>query len=126
MRDSRTIAGRLLNRSALIDELEISFAARPAGEWIEILLNAGIPAGPILNYEQALASEQVRAREAIMEIDHPVEGRVKSIGFPVKLSETLQRVRRPPPLLGEHNNEILDELGIPGEMRSQLRGGSSQ
>ncbi len=47
-----------------------------------------------------------------MEMDHPVEGRVKSIGFPVKLSETKQRVRRHPPLLGEHNTEILTELGL--------------
>ena len=45
-------------------------------------------------------------------MDHPVEGRIKSIGFPVKLSETKQRVRRHPPLLGEHNAEILTELGF--------------
>ena len=56
-----------------------------------------------------------------MEIDHPVEGKVKSIGFPVKLSETKQRVRRPPPLLGEHNEEILAELGIDKATREQLR-----
>ena len=123
LNDSRfgTISGRLLNRSPLIEEIEKSFAARPAGEWVQILLNAGIPAGPILNYEEALASEQVRAREAVMEFDHPVEGRVKSIGFPVKLSHTVQRIRRPPPLLGQHNDEIFDELGIPVELREQLR-----
>jgi crotonobetainyl-CoA:carnitine CoA-transferase CaiB-like acyl-CoA transferase len=123
LNDSRfgTIAGRLLNRSPLIEEIEKSFATRPAGEWVQILLNAGIPAGPILNYEDALASEQVRAREAVMEFDHPVEGRVKSIGFPVKLSHTVQRIRRPPPLLGQHNDEIFEELGIPVELREQLR-----
>jgi crotonobetainyl-CoA:carnitine CoA-transferase CaiB-like acyl-CoA transferase len=87
---------------------------------VQILLNAGIPAGPILNYEEALASEQVKAREAVMEFDHPVEGRVKSIGFPVKLSHTIQRIRRPPPLLGQHNDEIFEELGIPLELREQL------
>jgi crotonobetainyl-CoA:carnitine CoA-transferase CaiB-like acyl-CoA transferase len=109
----------------LIDELEKSFAARTSSEWVDILLAAGIPAGPILNYAEALASEQVKAREAVIELDHPVEGRVKSIGFPVKLSETVQRVRRPPPLLGEHNDEILDELGIPNDVRGQLNGRSS-
>jgi crotonobetainyl-CoA:carnitine CoA-transferase CaiB-like acyl-CoA transferase len=120
--DSRfaTIAGRLHHRTVLIDELEKSFAARTSSEWVDILLAAGIPAGPILNYAQALGSEQAKAREAVMELEHPVEGRVKSIGFPVKLSETVQRIRRPPPLLGEHNEEILDELGIPKELRSQL------
>jgi formyl-CoA transferase len=116
----KSIADRLLNRVVLIEELEKSFAARDAADWIEILLAAGIPAGPILDYAQALASEHARAREAVMEFDHPVEGRVKSIGFPVKLSETKQRVRLPPPLLGEHTEEILMELGIDEKLREQL------
>ena len=120
-----TIAGRLHHRTVLIEELEKSFAARSASEWVDILLAAGIPAGPILNYAQALENEQVKAREAVMELEHPVEGRVKSIGFPVKLSETAQRIRRPPPLLGEHNEEILDELGISAELRAQMVGGRS-
>jgi crotonobetainyl-CoA:carnitine CoA-transferase CaiB-like acyl-CoA transferase len=118
-----TIAGRLQHRLALIAEIERSFAARGANEWVEMLLKAGIPAGPILNYSEALNSEQALARHAVMEIDHPIEGRVKSIGFPVRLSDTVQRVRRPPPLLGEHNEEILDELGITGALRTQLRNG---
>jgi crotonobetainyl-CoA:carnitine CoA-transferase CaiB-like acyl-CoA transferase len=117
----KTIADRLLHRAVLIEELEKTFAQRNAAEWIDILLSAGIPAGPILNYAEALASDHARAREAVMEIDHPIEGKVKSIGFPVKLSETKQRVRRPPPLLGEHNEEILAELGIDPATREQLR-----
>lgn len=117
-----TIANRLRNRLALVGELEILLAERPVAEWVDILLAAGIPAGPILDYAQALSSEQAAARQAVMEFDHPVEGRVKSIGFPVKLSETAQSVRRPPPLLGEHNEEIFDELGISGELRAVLNG----
>ena len=116
-----SIADRLLNRVTLMEELEKSFARRPAAEWVEILLAAGIPAGPILNYAEALASDHAKARGAVMEFDHPVEGRVRSIGFPVKLSHTKQSVRRPPPLLGEHNEEILDELGIESHTREKLR-----
>jgi len=116
-----TISGRLANRIVLIEELEKIFAGRTAEEWIEILLGVGIPAGPILNYAQALASDHAKAREAVMEFDHPVEGRVKSIGFPVKLSETKQKVLRHPPLLGEHNDEILAELGIDETTREKLR-----
>ena len=121
--DSRfaTVSGRLANRLVLIEELEKSFASKSADEWIDALLAVGIPAGPICNLEQALNSEHAKAREVVMEIDHPVEGRVKSIGFPVKLSESKQRVRRHPPLLGEHNTEILAELGLDAAGMDELR-----
>ncbi len=116
-----TIAARLGHRLELIAEMEKSLAHRTAGEWIELLLAAGIPVGPILNYAQALDNEHARARGAVMEIDHPVEGKIKSIGFPVKLSETKQRVRRAPPLLGQHTEEILSELGLDSRRREELR-----
>jgi formyl-CoA transferase len=115
------VSARLANRLVLIEELEKCFASKSADEWIDALLAVGIPAGPICNLEQALNSEHAKAREAVMEIDHPVEGRVKSIGFPVRLSESRQRVRRHPPLLGEHNAEILDELGIDAAGMDELR-----
>ena len=117
----KAIAGRLANRNALIEELEKTFAQKTANEWIDILLGAGIPAGPILNYAETLASEHAKAREAVMEFNHPIEGRVKSIGFPVKLSETKQQIRMPPPLLGQHNDEILAELGIDEKERETMR-----
>jgi crotonobetainyl-CoA:carnitine CoA-transferase CaiB-like acyl-CoA transferase len=115
------VSGRLANRLVLIEELEKSFSSKTADEWIDALLSVGIPAGPICNIEQALNSEHAKAREAVMEFDHPVEGRVKSIGFPVKLSESKQRVRRHPPLLGEHNEEILRELGLDESGIAELR-----
>ena len=116
-----TISGRLANRLELIQELEKSFAEKTAAEWIEVLLAAGIPAGPILNYRETLESDHAKARGAVMEIEHPVEGRVKSIGFPVKLSESKQRVRLAPPLLGQHTDEILVELGLSEAERKKLR-----
>ncbi len=108
----KTIAGRLANRVVLIKDLETTFVTRPMEEWVDMLLEVGIPAGPIYNYEQALDNEHARVRNLSMEIDHPIEGRVKSIGFPVKLSGTPQQVRLPPPLLGQHNAELLAELGV--------------
>lgn len=114
-----TIALRLAHREALAEALEQTFRQRPGEHWVQGLLAAGIPAGPILGYPEAFASEQAQARGMRMEIEHPVEGVVPNIGFPVKLSGTPQRVRRHPPLLGEHTDELLAELGIDADTRRQ-------
>jgi formyl-CoA transferase len=115
-----TISLRLNNRAALEDELERTFRLRPKDYWVETLLEAGIPAGPILTYPEAFESEHGVARKMRMEIDHPVEGKVPNIGFAVKLSGTPQQVRRHPPLLGEHTREVLSQLGIGAQEQAQL------
>lgn len=112
---------RLQNRTALIDEIEKTLATRTVADWVEALLVAGIPAGPINTFAQSLESEHVRARGMAMDIEHPVEGTVRTLGFPVKLSGTPQRVRFAPPLLGEHTEQILSELGLSAERISALR-----
>ena len=116
-----TISLRLANRPALQEELERTFRQRPKDHWVDTLLAAGIPAGPILTYPEAFEGEHGRARRMRMEIDHPVEGKVPNIGFAVKLSGTPQQVRRHPPLLGEHTSEVLGELGIGPEEQAQLQ-----
>ncbi|MEM5382816.1 CoA transferase [Paraburkholderia phymatum] len=108
--DYETVSLRLKNREALIETLEQSFARRDCEDWIETMLAAGIPAGPILSYPEAFGSEHAQHRGMCMEIDHPIEGKVKNIGFPVKLLGTPQQVRRHPPLLGEHNDELFAEI----------------
>jgi len=105
-----TVSLRLKNREALIEALEQEFAKRDCTEWIDTMLAAGIPAGPILSYPEAFGSEHAQHRQMCMEIDHPIEGKVKNIGFPVKLLGTPQQVRRHPPLLGEHNEELFAEI----------------
>ncbi|MGZ5196195.1 MAG: CaiB/BaiF CoA transferase family protein, partial [Ramlibacter sp.] len=122
LRDARfsTIALRLANRAALEEELERTFREQAKDYWVETLLAAGIPAGPILTYPEAFDGEHGRARRMKMQIEHPVEGTVPNIGFAVKLSGTPQQVYRHPPLLGEHNIEVLRELGIDSEGQARL------
>lgn len=108
--DYETISLRLKNREALIETLEQEFAKRDCADWIDAMLALGIPAGPLLSYPEAFDSEHAKHRRMSMEIDHPIEGKVKNIGFPVKMLGTPQQVRRHPPLLGEHNEEIVAEI----------------
>jgi len=112
---------RLKNRKPLIELLEKEFARRPAAEWVELLLAAGVPAAPIQNYEEALDCEQAKARDMVVEVDHPIEGKVKMLGFPVKLRGTPQQIRRPAPLLGAHTAEVFSELGLSPERIEQLQ-----
>jgi len=112
---------RIRNRGVLIEELEREFAHRTADEWVDALLAVGVPAGPIYNYAEALASEQAVAREMVLKIQHPVEGETRALGFPVKLSATPQQVRHPAPLLGQHTDEILGEIGLSAEAIDAMR-----
>ncbi|WP_375194197.1 CaiB/BaiF CoA transferase family protein [Sphingobium sp.] len=105
-----TNAARVTNRVVLIEDLAPSFLARTRQEWIDALLAAGVPAAPILDYGEAVASEQAVARDMVMQVPHPVEGEFKALGFPVKMRGTPQEVRLPPPLLNEHSDLIRQEL----------------
>ena len=106
---------RVANRGILAEELGPTFLTRTAEEWVTLFLDAGVPAGPIYDYRQAVSSDHAAARGAVIEVPHPVEGKFTALGFPVKLSETRQQVRFPPPLLGEHRDALLAELGLDGE-----------
>ena len=103
---------RMENRAQLVTELETALTARTTGAWVDVLISAGVPCGPINDYRQVFEDPQTRAREMMIEVDHPVEGRVPALGIPVKLSDTPGSVRRPAPLLGEHTAEVLREAGL--------------
>ena len=89
--------------------------------WLERLDAAGIPCGPILNYEQALSTPQAIAREMVAEVDHPILGRLKTVGTPIKMSETPLNPGRRAPMLGEHTDEVLANAGYSGDEIEQLR-----
>lgn len=85
-------------------------AQKTTGEWQQILDDAGVPNGPINSVDKVVENEQVLAREMIVEVDHPVAGRLKMPGIPVKLSETPGAILRPAPTLGQHTEEVLREF----------------
>ncbi|MBC7897758.1 MAG: CoA transferase [Cytophagaceae bacterium] len=107
----RDNAMRLANREVLAREIEAALAPHTTAAWVERLLAAGVPAGPIVDLEEALTDPHAHARQMIEPVEHPVAGRVRTLGFPVKFGATPMRVRRPPPQLGEHSVEIRREAG---------------
>ncbi len=98
------------HRPELIAEIEAILVRRDAADWVEELVAAGIPAGPINFPDHTLTDEQLIARRMIVELEHPLLGLVRSIGNPVRLSAGGPTYRRHPPTLGEHNDEIRTEL----------------
>ncbi|MDQ3507993.1 MAG: CoA transferase [Actinomycetota bacterium] len=112
---------RMKNRHELAIELEKSLENKTTDEWMDVFNDNGFPAGPIHNYKQVFEDEHTKAREMMVEMDHPVEGKIKGLGIPVKLSDTPGQIRRPAPLLGEHNDETLSRLGYSDSEISDLR-----
>ena len=112
---------RMENLDALVSTLEETFARETTGHWLTALEAAGVPAGPIYTLDEVYADPQVRARDMVVETEHPAAGRVRNIGIPVKLSETPGAFRRPAPALGEHTDEVLRELGVSDARAAELR-----
>ncbi|MSO35860.1 MAG: CoA transferase [Acidobacteria bacterium] len=104
--------------AALIDEVT---ATATRATWLERLDAAGIPCGPILNYEDALATPQAVAREMTLEVDHPTLGRLRTIGTPIKMSATPLDPHRRAPMLGEHTDDVLANAGYSNDEIEQLR-----
>ena len=105
-----TRAARVAHYDALRGLLAESFAVGTRDEWLERLSRQGVPCAPIRTVAEALASSDVRALGFPIELDHPRAGRFKLVGSPISLANTPVSYRLPPPLLGEHTDEVLNEL----------------
>lgn len=118
-------AGRMKNRDALIAELEIIFRQRDTLEWVSLLNDAGIPAGPVLSIAEMHQDPQTIARDMVPEVEHPVAGTVQTLGLPVKFHGTPGKVARAAPVLGQHTREVLTEAGYDdGEIQNLLNSGA--
>lgn len=89
--------------------------------WLDLCDVAGVPAGPINNFAQAMEDEHFLARGMVQEVEHPVIGKMKMVGFPAKFSRTPSQIRCPAPLFAQHTDEILQGIGISEEEVGRLR-----
>jgi formyl-CoA transferase len=105
-----TNSDRLANRDALKDILSEVLITRDADGWLAELKEAGLPCGLINTIPDVFDTPQAQARNLVLNIEHPTTGSLRLTGFPYKLSQTPAEVHHPPPLLGEHTEEVLVEL----------------
>ena len=102
---------RVRNRSTLVPLLQEYFLTQPADYWVNALQAVNVPAGPINDLADVFSDPQILHREMLVEIPHPTLKSIKQTGLPPKFSVTPGAFDNHPPLLGEHNEEILNPLG---------------
>jgi crotonobetainyl-CoA:carnitine CoA-transferase CaiB-like acyl-CoA transferase len=121
-----TNADRTHHREVLVPLLQKHFALLPTATWVSRLMAADIPAAPIQTVGEALSDPQTLSRALVVEIEHPTLKTVRSIANPIRLENQPMVYRFPPPLLGEHNRQILRELGFSdAELEHALQTGCS-
>jgi formyl-CoA transferase len=103
-------SARMQNRDELIPLLKSIFITRTVNEWLADLEKAEIPCGPIQNFEQVFSMPTVDEREMLVKMKHPTIGELPLVGSPLKMSDTPVEYRLHPPLMGEHTEEVLNEL----------------
>ncbi|MCS2609817.1 CaiB/BaiF CoA transferase family protein [Halomonas dongshanensis] len=123
MEDARFLTNH--DRGQHVDELEALLetlmADTDVDEWLARCDRAGVPAGPINDFAEAMADEHYLARDMVLDMEHPVIGPMKTLGFPSKLSRTPASIRSPAPLFGQHTDEVLATLGFERDDIDALR-----
>lgn len=116
-----TNADRVRQRDVLVPLVAERMRTRRKADWLQALEAAKVPCGPINDLGEVFADPQVRARGMVSTLAHPLAGSVDLVSSPIKLSATPVQPRRAPPLLGQHSDEVLAELGLTGAERDALR-----
>lgn len=117
-----TNAARVENRETIDFAVAARLAGRTTAAWVETLRTDGIPCGAVNQVHEALHDPQTHARDMVATVQHPTAGALRMLGFPIKLSGTPLRASHPPPLLGEHTEEVLAQrLGLDDTAIAALR-----
>jgi alpha-methylacyl-CoA racemase len=103
------------------EEIQKIIRTRTRDEWFPILVKADVCVGKVYDPEEMVTDPQVQARDMVVDVEHPLHGKVREFGIPIKLSETPGTVRRAGPYTGEHSDEVLRELGLGAEEIRALR-----
>jgi len=111
-RDPRFLTNRdrVVNRETLVPLVEAEFRTRTTAEWLKRLRSESVPAAPIQSVDRVLEDLQVRQRGMVVDMDHPVHGRLPTLGTPVKVDGAMGLTVSPPPALGQHTDEVLAGL----------------
>ena len=116
-------AGRVQNRIELIQTLRAEFLTKDTDTWLSALSGAGVPCGPINNIQQVFESEYAREQELVRSVVHPLEESLPTVANPIRFSAAPVQYDKPPPMLGQHTDEILAEwLGYSAKAIGDLKG----
>lgn len=108
----KTNGDRMANLGPLQEALEAVFTTNTSQHWLDLMERVGVPAGPIFDVTEMHRDPQTLAREMVVDVEHAKIGRVKTIGLPIKFSETPGKVAAAAPLFGQHTREVLLEHGF--------------
>jgi crotonobetainyl-CoA:carnitine CoA-transferase CaiB-like acyl-CoA transferase len=109
------------HRKETLDHVRAALKQNSVAHWNEVLTGVGVPCAPINSIAQLLDHPHTQASGIIVDYAHPTAGELKGVGHPVLINGAERRAGRPPPVLGQHTDDVLGEIGLSSETIGELR-----